>query len=89
MADPRPEFFHVADLATIQRDRNSEIRLRLMESWKGFAVEIRKYQRSAHHDGMNAGGPGLFVHVDRIPELIASLDKARTAAAALREAARA
>jgi hypothetical protein len=89
MADSRPEFLHVADLCAIQRDRNSEIRLRLMESWKGFAVEVRKFQRSAHHEGMNAGGPGLFVHVDRIPELIAGLEKARMAASALREAARA
>lgn len=80
---------HVADLASLQRDRNSEIRLRLVESAKGYAVELRKYDVSHHHDGMNAAGPGLLVRVERIPELIAGLQKAQAAGRALREAERA
>lgn len=80
---------HVADLASLQRDRNSEIRLRLVQSQKGYGVEIRKYDRSHHHDGMNAAGPGLIVRDDRVPELILGLQKAMAAASAMRDAERA
>lgn len=82
------EWSHVADLASLQRDRNSEIRLRLVESRKGFAVEIRKYEISHHRDDLRAGGPGLMVFAERLPELLLALDKAREAIAALQGAQR-
>lgn len=83
-----PEWNHVCDLSTLQRDRNSEIRLRLVEGRKGYAVEIRKHDMSHHHDGMNAAGPGLLVFSDRIPELISALERGHSAASALRQAGR-
>lgn len=90
MADHRPEWAHVADLAAIHRDRNSEIRLRLVESRRGsFAVEIRKYERSHHHAGLNAGQIGLMIPAERIAEVIAGLQRGSDAATALRQAARA
>lgn len=89
MADMRPEWHHVCDLAAIHRDRNSEVRIRMVESRKGFSVELRKYERSQHHDGLNAGGIGLMIPTDRIPEVIAALQRGYDAATALRQAARA
>jgi hypothetical protein len=89
MTDGRPEWMHVCDLAAIHRDRNSEIRLRLVEGRKGFAVELRKWERSHHHDGLNAGGTGLMVPAERVAEVIAALQKGSNAASALRQAARA
>ena len=82
------DLHHVADLATIQRDRNGEIRVSLLEGPDGCAVEIRKFQRSRHSGGLIASGPGLMVFSDRIPELMAALDRGHRAAVALREASR-
>lgn len=89
MPDLRPEWHHVCDLAAIHRDRNSEIRLRLVESRKGFAVELRKWERSHHHDGLNAGVAGLMIPAERVAEVIAGLQRGFDAASALRQAARA
>lgn len=89
MTDHRPEWDHVADVATVHRDRNSEIRIRLAESRKGYALELRKWQRSAQDGKMIAGQIGLMVPVERIAEVIAGLQRGADAATALRQAARA
>ncbi|MFK5596592.1 hypothetical protein ACFZ8E_06255 [Methylobacterium sp. HMF5984] len=87
MADTRAEWAFVADIASVHRDRNTEIRISLYEARKGYAACIRKYERSRHHDGMVAAGFTLMVPIEKIGDLMVGLDRTRTAASALRGAA--
>jgi hypothetical protein len=79
---------HVADLPPLQRDRNSEVRLRIVESEKGFAVEMRKHFFNPRSGEMNAGAPALSIFADRLPALVLALDGAYSTIRALQQAQR-
>lgn len=85
--DARPDYLHVADLASIQRSANSEVRVRLVESRTKFAIELRTYERSRHSAEMIASGHGVFIPAERLAETMLALDRAKSAISALRGAA--
>lgn len=82
------EWRHVQDLPSIQRDRNSEIRIRIVESAKGYALELRKHHINPRSGEMVTGAPALMVFADRLPSLMLALDNAHSTIKALQQAQR-
>lgn len=82
------EWRHVADIATIQRSRLSEVRISVVQNHAGPALMLRRFVRSKHHDGMNSSPDPIVVLGDRVTEFMMAMDQGRRAIAALKEAER-
>ncbi len=83
------EWRHVADLATIQRGRLSEVRITVVQNRDGHALMMRRHVRSPHHAGHNALPDTIIIFPERITEMMMALEKGGRAISALREAERA